>query len=112
VLQCFKQYVGRHGKKRLRDVWRTRGCLWSPPLNQWATGKFDKQEVMNARGYDHNIFTREVLHEKLAYCHKNPLTRGLVRDSAEWKWSSYRFYEFGDRSVLAMDWDGNWPIRW
>ena len=50
--------------------------------------------------------------QKLDYCHKNPLTRGLVDDPADWKWSSYRFYEFGDRSVLPMDWDGSWPIEW
>jgi len=23
-----------------------------------------------------------------------------------------RFYEFGDPSVLSMDWDGRWPIEW
>lgn len=33
-------------------------------------------------------------------------------DPADWKWSSYRFYEFGDSTLLAMDWDGCWPIGW
>ena len=112
VLQVFKQYVGRLGKERLRDVWRRHQRLWSEPLNRWAKGSFDKQEVMNTRGYDRNIFTERELREKLDYCHKNPITRGLVGDAADWKWSSYRFYEFGDRSVLPMDWDGCWPIEW
>ena len=112
VLQCFKQYIGRFGKNRLRDVWRTRGRLWSAPLNAWAEGVFAKQEIMNTRGYDRNIFAHRALLQKLDYCHKNPLTRGLVNDAADWPWSSYRFYEFGDRSVLSMDWDGTWPIRW
>jgi len=67
---------------------------------------------MNTRGYDRNIFTADELREKIDYCHKNPLTRGLVGDPADWKWSSYRFYEFGDASVLSMDWDGRWPIEW
>ncbi len=112
VLQVFKQYVGRHGKERLRDVWRRRQRLWSEPLNRWAQGSFDKQEVMNTRGYDRNIFTERELREKLDYCHKNPVTRGLVGDAAVWKWSSYRFHEFGDCSVLPMDWNGCWPIEW
>lgn len=112
VLQVFKQYVGRHGKQRLRDVWRRRQRLWSEPLNRWARGAFDKQEVMNTRGYDRNIFTERELREKLNYCHKNPFTRGLVTDPADWKWSSYRYYELGDRSVLPMNWDGCWPIEW
>ena len=112
VLQTFKQYVGRHGKQRLRDVWHRRQRLWSEPLNRWARGSFDKQAVMNTRGYDRNIFTERELRVKLDYCHKNPITRGLVDDAAHWRWSSYRFYEFADRSVLPMGWDGRWPIEW
>jgi hypothetical protein len=112
VLQTFKQHLGRHGKERLRNVWARQGRLWSEPLNRWALGAFDKREVMNARGYDRNIFTENELHEKLIYCHKNPVTRGLVSGAPEWRWSSYRFYELGDRSLLSMDWDGRWPIIW
>lgn len=26
--------------------------------------------------------------------------------------AGYRYYEFGDESVLRMDWDGSWPIIW
>ena len=91
---------------------RTPQRLWSEPLNRWARGSFDKQDVMNTRGYDRNVFTERELREKLDYCHKNPVTRGLVHDPADWKWSSYRFYEFGDDSDLPMDWDGCWPIVW
>ncbi len=111
MLQIFKQYIGRHGKQRLRDVWRRRQSLWSEPLNRWARGSFDKQNVMNTRGYDRNIFTERQLRVKLDYCHKNPITRDLVDDPADWKWSSYRFYEFADRSVLPIDWDGLRPIE-
>ena len=44
--------------------------------------------------------------------HKNPITRGLVAGAGDWRWSSYRFYEHADASVLAMDWNGGWPIEW
>jgi len=46
------------------------------------------------------------------YCHKNPITRGLVHVAEDWPWSSYRFYELDHRSMLAMDWDGARPIVW
>lgn len=111
VLQAFKQYVGRHGKSRLRDVWRRQGRLWSEPLNQWAHDRSGKQQVMNTRAYDRNVTTEEELHEKLDYCHKNPITRGLVARAEDWPWSSFRFYERFD-AVLAMDWDRRWPIIW
>jgi putative transposase len=112
VLQTFKQHIGRQGKERLRCVWRCQCRLWSDPLNRWATGGFDKQTIMHTRGYDRNIFTEKELKEKLDYCHKNPIARGLVKSPQDWPWSSYRFYEFGDASVLRMDWNGSWPIEW
>ena len=49
---------------------------------------------------------------KLDYCNKNPLTRGLVDKPDDWAWSSYRYYELDDHTVLSMDWDGRWPIEW
>jgi len=111
VLHTFKQSIGLLGKERLRDVWRRQGRLWSDPLNRWARALFDKRDIMNTRGYDRNVFAEHELREKLDYCHKNPITRGLVAGASAWKWSSYRFYEHADRSVLAMDWNGRWPIE-
>ena len=42
--------------------------------------------------------------------HRNPITRGLVERPEQWRWSSYRFYEMDDISLIDMDWDGSWPI--
>jgi len=59
-------------------------------------------------GYDKNVWTMEKAVEKANYCHRNPVARGLVTDPAEWKWSSYRSLELGDREpqVLPVDsWD-------
>ncbi len=109
---AFKKHVGFHGKQCLRNLWVTDRKLWSQPLNNWARGDFDKQIIMNTRGYDFNIDRQNTLLEKIDYCHKNPITRGLVESPADWHWSSYRYYESGDSSVLKMDWDGVWPIVW
>jgi putative transposase len=112
LLHAFKQYVGFHGKAHLRSYWKKHGCLWSQPLTDWATGDAKEKPLWNTRGYDYNIDNEKMLIEKLNYCHKNPITRGLVEDPTEWPWSSYRFYETGDSTVLKMDWDGAWPIYW
>jgi hypothetical protein len=45
---------------------------------------------------------------KLDYCHANPVARGLVNRPEDWMWSSYRFYENMDKTLLQMDWDGDW----
>lgn len=112
LLHAFKRYVGQRGKEGLRDIWRREGKLWSEPLNAWAHGDFDKQSIWTPRGYDFNITNDKTLHQKIDYCHKNPVTRGLVSRPEDWRWSSFRFYELGDRSLMSMDWDGAWPIVW
>jgi putative transposase len=112
LLHCFKKHVGERGKEALRTLWRKHGKLWSPLLNDWAHGLYGKQSLWTTRGYDFNITREATLHVKIDYCHKNPITRGLVATADQWRWSSFRFYEMGDRSVLAMDWDGRWPIVW
>ena len=109
ILQQLKQDVGRRGKEAMRGVWATRRSLGAPPLDRWARGSGPKP-FWKTRAYDFNVTTERVLRTKLDYMHKNPITRGLVDRAEEWPWSSYRFYELGDSSLIAMDWDGSWPI--
>ena len=109
VLQDLKQYVGRHGKEALRSIWRDAQSLGSPPMDAWALGPGPKP-FWKTRAYDLNVTTEETLHTKLEYIHKNPIVRRLVEWADQWVWSSYRYYEDDDDSVIAMDWDGSWPI--
>jgi hypothetical protein len=51
----------------------------------------------------------EYRHE-LGNIHSNPITRGIVERVDQWIWSSYRYYEYDDDSVITMDWDGSRPI--
>jgi putative transposase len=55
------------------------------------------------RCYDHNCRTPETVIEKINYCHKNPVTRGLVNDPEDWKWSSYRWYEGMDDVAIEIE---------
>lgn len=112
LLRAFKQQVGYHGKEYLREHWRRHRNLWSGPLTKWATDAVGDKPIWTTRGYDFNVVRYETLREKLDFCHKNPITRGLADCAEDWAWSSYRFYELGDRSMLLMDWDGHWPIIW
>jgi putative transposase len=112
LLNAFKQYVGYHGKAALRDYWQQHRAFWSQPLNCWARGDFGRQSLWTTRGYDFNIDREATLVEKLDYCHKNPVTREIVGHPEDWRWSSYRYYELHDATVLAMDWDGCWPVTW
>lgn len=54
--------------------------------------------VWQARCYDHNCRTQMATREKIEYCHKNPVTRGLVTDASQWRWSSHNWYQ-GEHDV-------------
>jgi putative transposase len=35
--------------------------------------------------------------------HRNPATRGVVEEPAQWRWSSYRSYAFGDAGLVRIN---------
>jgi hypothetical protein len=39
---------------------------------------------------------------KLRYMHRNPVQRGLVREPEEWRWSSFRYYAFGECGLVLV----------
>ncbi len=109
VLHDLKGSSGRRGKIALRGVWKSRRSLGSPPLDAWATGAGEKP-FWKPRGYDFNVLDERKVIEKLDYMHNNPIRRRLVDRPEQWRWSSYRWYELGDDSLIGMDWDGAFPI--
>ncbi len=56
-----------------------------------------------ARSYDFNVWTTKKRVEKLRYMHRNPVKRGLVSAPEEWRWSSYRFYLFGEAGTVRLN---------
>jgi len=55
------------------------------------------------RFYDFNVWSAKKRREKLEYMHRNPVTRGLVRDPKDWVWSSYASYSGRGMPLLAVD---------
>ncbi|GMV79878.1 MAG: hypothetical protein AMXMBFR7_10620 [Planctomycetota bacterium] len=59
-------------------------------------------------GHDKNIWSLAKVIEKAVYCHRNPVDRKLVRSPEQWRWSSFRWLELGNKEQesLAVDaWD-------
>ncbi len=78
-------------------------------MDAWALGS-GARSFWKTRAYAFTVTTEKALHAKLDSIHKNPITRGLVERAEQWVWSSFRYYEYDDDSVIAMDWDGSWPM--
>jgi putative transposase len=66
-------------------------------------GEQKKHIFWQKRCYDHNCRTRETVIEKIEYCHKNPVVRGLVDSPDKWEYSSYNFYSGKINVPIIMD---------
>ena len=61
------------------------------------------------RYYDRNVRNWQEFTVKLRYLHRNPVKRGLVKEAAQWKWSSFRRYAFREAGVVEIE--SEWTAR-
>ena len=77
--------------KRLRSRWPGTGPFWQK------------------RYYDRNVRNADEFTVKLRYLHRNPVKRGLVKEAADWRWSSFRHYAFRQMGVVEIE--SEWTAR-
>jgi len=68
-----------------------------------VTVQSKQRPFWQARYYDFNVYTPRKRSEKIEYMHQNPVRRGLVKESGEWLWSSYRHYQTGERMTVEIE---------
>jgi putative transposase len=98
VIQVLKQRVARSLRRKYR---RHRN---PNQLRLWGSGlRVLSRSFWQRRFYDFNVWSRKKRIEKLNYMHMNPVKRGLVAGAKLWAWSSYRFYQYGEKSSCIQD---------
>jgi putative transposase len=97
VLKALKQRVSRDLRGRRRKS--PRGQLSLP----FAGGGIELRHFWQPRFHDFNVYSAQKRREKLVYMHFNPVKRGLVKSPASWMWSSYLFYEKGEKGLVPID---------
>jgi len=97
VLKSLKQRVSRDLRKNKRRV--SYAQLRLPFMGADA----GLSRFWQPRFYDFNVYSRRKRREKLEYMHANPVNRGLVRNPGAWMWSSFLFYEKGERGLVPID---------
>ena len=93
-MQVLKQRVAR---KALEPSRRKRA------LGQGSLWEMEKVHFWQRRYYDFNVWTERKRTEKLRYMHRNPVKRGLVTEPEQWKWSSFRYYRFGEPGTVRVN---------
>jgi putative transposase len=97
MLKVLKQRVSHD----LRKKWEHASAGQLPlPI---AGGDSASLHFWQPRFHDFNVHSAKKRKEKLVYMHANPVKRGLVKSPAEWIWSSYSFYEKGEKGLISID---------
>ncbi|MFZ0818704.1 MAG: transposase [Candidatus Acidiferrales bacterium] len=97
MLQVLKQRVSRDLRKRRRRG--PDGQLSLP----FVRGENELRHFWQPRFHDFNVHSAKKRREKLDYMHANPVKRGLVKSPTQWIWSSYSFYEKGEKGLIPID---------
>jgi putative transposase len=96
VMAALKQTFSRRLLQGLRAGTEPRtGQIWNTPVAQG--------HIWQARFYDFVVFTDKKRVEKLRYMHRNPVTRGLVHEPQQWRWSSFRHYACNERGPVLVN---------
>jgi putative transposase len=103
VMQVLKQrfarsVLGRARREEKRKRNRAQGEFWPEP----------ERHVWQRRFYDFNVWSARKRIEKLVYMHRDPVKRKLVEEPEQWRWSSYRFYAYGEEEVVKIN---QWPTE-
>ena len=81
--------------------WR---ALHAPVLRQLTTPSGETRFWQAGGGYDRNARDEAEVHEKVNYCHNNPVTRGLVAAPTDYIWSSAKWYaRMRADAILTID---------
>jgi putative transposase len=97
VLKVLKQRVARDLRRKKRKARNDQLHL------AFMTGEVGLPRFWQPRFHDFNVYSRYKLRQKLEYMHENPVKRGLVKNSGEWIWSSFWFYEKGELGLVKID---------
>jgi putative transposase len=92
VMQVLKQRVSLRSRNKKRRS--------KQQLNLLPTDL--PRAFWQPRFHDFNVYTRKKYAEKLNYIHMNPVRRGLVSSPELWRWSSFRFYYYGEKGPVKV----------
>jgi putative transposase len=67
-----------------------------------------QKQFWQRRYYDFNVSSHEKYVEKVRYIHRNPVKRGLVEKSEDYRWTSFRHYATGE--VGAVEIESEWTV--
>jgi putative transposase len=100
VMKVIKERFSRQVNRERRATAGQQGALCA---KRW-------RPLWQKRFYDFNVWSARKQVEKLRYIHRNPVKRGLVARPAQWRWSSFRAYFYGEAGLVRVK-SQEWPLE-
>ena len=101
IMRDFKEFTAkriiRQAEVESIEDWSKAFCYAGE-----ETGR-SNNKVWQDSFWDENVYTERFLRQKLNYVHRNPPRAGLVERPADYPYSSYRNYEFGEEWLIEID---------
>ncbi len=89
ILKAIKEPVGRRAVSFLAR----HAPHGLPRITQRRGARLERHIWQPGGGYDRNIVEPRALHAMIEYIHLNPVRRGLVERTRDWRWSSAAWFE-------------------
>ncbi len=104
VSDIMRDYKTFTSKRIIRQAKVENIAEWVTAFEQAGreTGR-SNNKVWQDSYWDENVYTERFLRQKLNYIHRNPIRSGLVEQPANYAYSSFQNYEFGQEWLIEID---------
>jgi hypothetical protein len=94
--------IARHAMVLESTVPQVRGRSLAANLGK-TDGDTSPTPFWQKRYYDRNVRDEDEFTVKLCCLHRNSVARGLVRNPADWKWSSFSHYALREKGPVEIE---------
>ena len=103
VMRDFKRFTSRTIHDRLKEDGRDTAVYWLAHATQAARRQRGELGLWADGFHPQAVYSRDVIQQKLAYLHDNPVRKGLVQTPEEWWYSSAGWYAGRKQVCMEMD---------
>ena len=104
IIRDLKSYTARHIRKYMENnpqESRKEWMLWMMERAGKKNSNNNGFQLWQQHNHPIELSTVELLKQRLAYVHENPVKAGFVSRAADWNWSSARDYE-GEKGEVEL----------
>ena len=101
TFSCYKGFKFLQAERTCK--WLAESPDWIPRITRKRGKKTERLYWQSGGGFDRNVIRPDTLMSMIDYVHMNPVRRGLVEKSEEWKWSSATWYSGAGEPFIVPD---------